>query len=69
MSVEVPPELIDGKTVAKLTGVSLRHFRRLVDLGLAPPPVRLGRVVRWSRAALEQWIAAGCLPVRKGGVA
>ena len=37
---------------------------RLADSGRIPPPVRIGGLVRWPRAALEQWIKEGC-PVPK----
>ncbi len=49
-------------TTAELTaalGCSLRHVRRLQAAGHLPPPVRLGRLVRWPRAAIDRWLAAG----------
>lgn len=52
----------------KLCGVryeiSSRHWRRLVDSGRAPQPTRFGGATRWSVAALEEWEAAGCRPIR-----
>ncbi len=70
--LSVRPELIDVEAFADLLGVSTRHVRRLVDAGKAPPPMRLGKCIRFSRAAVERWIADGCprvRTVRAGGVA
>lgn len=57
--------------VAQLLACSRRHVYRLADAGRMPAPVRLGALVRWNSAEIENWIAGGCLPVRivsaKGG--
>ncbi len=55
-----PAPMLDVDTLAELLGVSSRHVRRLVDAGKCPPPVRLGKCVRWPRPAVERWIADGC---------
>jgi excisionase family DNA binding protein len=60
------PVMLDVGGVAELLGVSPRHVRRLVDAGKCPQPVRLGRVCRWPRPAVEAWIGSGCPNVRKG---
>jgi excisionase family DNA binding protein len=52
--------MLDVEAFARVLGVSSRHVRRLVDAGKCPAPVRLGRSCRWSRAAVETWIADGC---------
>jgi excisionase family DNA binding protein len=52
--------LLDVKTAAKLLAISSATLRRLSDSGLAPRPMKLGRAVRYRRAELEQWVAAGC---------
>jgi excisionase family DNA binding protein len=57
--------LLDVRAVAKLLGCSPRHVTRLAHSGRMPSAMRLGVLVRWSRAAIEQWIAEGCPPVRK----
>jgi excisionase family DNA binding protein len=71
MTVSIPSapaaELLDARAAAALLGCSARHLKRLADAGDAPPPRKLGRLVRWARRDLESWIAAGCR--RKGGVA
>ena len=38
-------------------GISQRTWRRLVDAGRAPKPIRLGWVLRWSIAQIEEWEA------------
>ncbi len=51
-------------------GCSTRHVYRLADSGRMPRPIKLGTLVRWPRAVIEQWIADGCPNVRnasKGG--
>jgi len=59
--------LLDVHQVAKTIGCSPRHVHRLSDAGRMPPPVKLGRLVRWRRCEIEAWIAEGCPPVRRKG--
>jgi excisionase family DNA binding protein len=59
------PAMLDIDALAEVLGVSSRHVRRQVDAGKFPQPVRLGGCVRWPRAAVEAWIAAGCPNCRK----
>jgi len=61
-----PSLLIGPESMAQMLGCSARHVRRLVDAGRAPRPLRLGRLLRWPRAQIEEWIANGCPAVRKG---
>lgn len=60
------PQLLDVQAVAEMLGCSTRHVYRLSDAGRMPAPVKLGALVRWNRAAVEEWIAAGCPSCRKG---
>lgn len=49
---------------------SKRTVCRLADSGRMPRPIKLGSLVRWQRAVIEQWISDGCPNVRnaaKGG--
>ena len=55
--------------VAEMLGVSSRHVRRLVDSGRMPPPARLGRLLKWDKAAIETWAREGFRPVRGKGAA
>lgn len=57
--------------IARMLQASTRHVRRLADSGAMPRPVHLGRLVRWRRADVDAWLAAGCRRVgpnaMKGG--
>lgn len=46
-------------------GCSTRHVNRLADSGRMPRAIKLGALIRWQRAVIEEWIAAGCPNVRK----
>ncbi len=50
---------------AKRYGCSPRHWRRMVDSGLAPRPVRFQRLVRWPIAELEKWEESGCPAIER----
>lgn len=56
--------LLDVQAVANVLGCSPRHVYRLADTGKMPRPVKIGALVRWSKATIESWIAEGCKPVR-----
>ncbi len=52
--------LLDVRAVAAFLRCSPRHVTRLAEAGRIPQPVRLGMLVRWSRAVIERWIEEGC---------
>lgn len=54
------PALLDVRGVCDLLGCSTRHIYRLADAGHMPRPVKLGALLRWSRAAVLEWIDQGC---------
>jgi excisionase family DNA binding protein len=56
--------LIDVCVVSMICSCSTRHIYRLADSGRMPRPVKLGSLVRWNRAEIEDWISAGCPTVR-----
>ncbi len=58
---------IDADACASRYGISKRHWLRLVDSGRAIPPIRLGRLVRWSLESLLEWERGGCKSVRQVG--
>jgi predicted DNA-binding transcriptional regulator AlpA len=62
-----PPDLIDVQAVAAKLTCSTRHARRLADSGKMPPPIKLGNLLRWRRADIDDWIAGGCKAVRTAG--
>lgn len=53
---------ISADEMAELLGISRAHVWRLHSQGRIPRPVRLGRAVRWDRATIERWLAAGTPP-------
>jgi excisionase family DNA binding protein len=57
-------KLLDVQAVAEMLGCSQRHVYRLSDAGRMPAPVKLGSLVRWSAAAIREWIDKGCPSVR-----
>lgn len=57
--------LLNVGQVAELLGCSVRHTYRMADAGRMPRPIKLGALVRWPRAAIESWIAAGCPSCRR----
>jgi excisionase family DNA binding protein len=69
VTATVPPSveaaLIDVRAVAALLDCSSRHVYRLSDAGRMPGPVRIGALVRWRRAEIEEWIAGGCPSTRR----
>jgi excisionase family DNA binding protein len=58
---------VDAKEVGRLLGCSWRTVFRLADAGRIPWGVKLGSLRRWDLSQIEDFIAAGCQPVRKGG--
>lgn len=68
---EAAPALAAGQLmltvedVAKVLICSPRSVHRLVDAGRIPKPCSLGRLTRWPRQRLEEWIAAGCPECRR----
>jgi len=64
---DAPAALLDVRGVAALLSCSPRHVYRLADAGRMPAPVRIGALVRWRRADLDEWLAGGCRPCRTAG--
>ena len=55
------PLLVDAAGVGTLLGISRNMVWKLHSTGrLGPPPVRLGRCVRWRVGELRAWVEAGC---------
>jgi excisionase family DNA binding protein len=50
---------------AYLGGVSKRMVYRLSSSGRMPRKIKLGRLARWRRSDLDEWIAGGCKPIDK----
>jgi predicted DNA-binding transcriptional regulator AlpA len=58
---------VDVRPVSRLLACSARHVWRLVDAGLMPPPLALGRLRRWRIGTLRDWLRQGARPVRQEG--
>ncbi len=55
--------------VCVLARISRPTLARWIRSGLSPAPVKLGpRSLRFSRAAIEQWLATGAVQFRQSGV-
>jgi predicted DNA-binding transcriptional regulator AlpA len=56
---DLSPELLTLGEVSHLLGIGLRSLNRSIDMGVFPPPIRLGkRCLRYSRRAVLAWIDA-----------
>jgi excisionase family DNA binding protein len=47
--------------VAELLNCSVRHVQRLTRDNVIPGALRLGRLIRYSRGAVDYWLACGRL--------
>lgn len=52
------PAMIDTKACAKMLGLSIRSWQRLVKNGNAPAPVKLGRLTRWRLSDVEAFVTS-----------
>jgi predicted DNA-binding transcriptional regulator AlpA len=59
--------LIGVRVVAQLYSCSERHVWRAADAGLIPPPLRVGRIVRWRIGTIRDHIRDGCPPIPPAG--
>ncbi len=63
---DAPAALLDVRAVAAMLDCSARHVYRLADAERMPSPVRLGALIRWRRAELQNWLNVGCPDCRHG---
>jgi predicted DNA-binding transcriptional regulator AlpA len=64
-----PPSLrrlVDAKAVGQMLGCSPRTVLRLADAGRIPWGIKLGSLRRWDSQEIQDFIAGGCVPPRKG---
>ncbi|MHC4178534.1 MAG: helix-turn-helix transcriptional regulator [Planctomycetota bacterium] len=54
--------LLSAVDLAREFRISPRTIRRLDLQGKLPRPIRVGRAVRWRRAEMAAWVAAGAPP-------
>ena len=57
LSAPVPEsEFLTPEDIADLLTVSIHTVRAWRKTGLLPPAYKIGRLVRWSRSDIHQWI-------------
>ena len=60
------PAMLKRAEICALVGYRPRTWSRHVASGQAPSGIRVGGMTRWQREIVEDWVADGCPPVRKG---
>ena len=50
------PKLLGKVEVMSLLDVSDRTLEKLVRARRFPPPLRLGKTVRWAESVVQQWL-------------
>lgn len=60
------PAMLKRAEICDLVGYRPRTWSRHVAAGYAHGAVRVGGMARWQREVVEDWVADGCPPVRKG---
>ena len=53
-------KLMTVQDVAERLNCSSRLIYSMKSYGRMPLPIKLGKLVRWNRDAIEKWIADGC---------
>lgn len=51
-------EFIDMKFITRFTGLSDKWFYKLIQEGVFPKPIKMGRASRWLKSDLEEWLQA-----------
>ena len=51
-------QFIDMKFITQLTGLSDKWFYKLIQEGVFPKPIKMGRASRWLKSDLEEWLQA-----------
>lgn len=55
-SVSTEDQLIDMTFITTYTGMSDKWFYKLIQDGLFPKPIKLGRSSRWKKSEVENWM-------------
>lgn len=56
----IDAELLTAAQASAITNMGERTWWRFVSSGRAPAPIKIGRVVRWKKKEIMEWIDAGC---------
>lgn len=51
-------ELLGKEAVISMLGICERSLEKLVKEGRFPPPLRLGKTVRWLKSVVLAWLEA-----------
>ena len=63
MSAEILfPKLLGKVEVQQLLNISDRTLEKMVLARQFPPPLRLGKTVRWAESVVHQWLASRLEP-------
>lgn len=49
-------KLVDMAFITQFTGLSDKWFYKLINEGLFPKPIKLGRSSRWLESEVESWM-------------
>lgn len=49
-------KMVDMVFVTEFTGCSDKWFYKLIQDGLFPKPIKLGRSSRWLKSEVEEWV-------------
>lgn len=49
-------KMVDMAFITEFTGCSDKWFYKLIQDGLFPKPIKLGRSSRWLKCEIEEWV-------------
>ncbi|MDT3607148.1 helix-turn-helix transcriptional regulator [Cronobacter dublinensis] len=49
-------QLVDMKFITAFTGLTDKWFYKMIQEGLFPKPIKLGRTSRWFKSEVELWV-------------
>ncbi len=49
-------QFVDMKFITRLTGLTDKWFYKLIQDGVFPKPIKLGRSSRWLQSEVEAWL-------------
>ncbi len=49
-------QFVDMKFITQLTGLTDKWFYKLIQDGVFPKPIKLGRSSRWLESEVEAWL-------------
>ncbi|HAV9462147.1 TPA: helix-turn-helix transcriptional regulator [Escherichia coli] len=49
-------QFVDMKFITQLTGLTDKWFYKLIQDGIFPKPIKLGRSSRWLQSEVEAWL-------------